>query len=403
MKSVIKFFNQNPELLAISKILGIFLAAYIIYIITKKIIITSIQKFTQKTETEYDDILLNPKFLKQISLVAPLIIINYFDHFFKPFDKVVLRITEALIAFVIVLAINSLLSSLTTILERKGKFEDRPIKGYVQVVKILVYIFGIIIIIGLLANESPLTLLSAVGALTAVLVLVFRDTLLSFVASIQIASYDIIKVGDWIEVPKYAADGDVIDIALHTIKVQNFDKTITIIPTYKLLEDSFKNWRGMKQSGGRRIKRSIFIDLNSVKFCTPEMIDKYKKIVLLKEYIEDKEKIISEFNDRISSEFDVNKRRLTNIGTFRQYIKKYLEQRSDIHKEMAFMVRQLASEANGVPLEIYVFTTTTDWLEYENILADIFDHLLAVVPEFDLRIFQNPTGNDFGNIFNNRK
>lgn len=397
MKEIIKFFSHNQELFLAAKITGVLLLSYIVYIITKKIVIRAIHSFTQNTKNEYDDVLLNSKFLKQLSLVAPLIIINYFDPLFKPFDKLVIRTTEALIAFVIVLAINTMLGSLTTLFEKSGKFIDKPIKGYIQVVKIVIYIFGTIIIIGILANQSPLTLLSAVGALTAVILLVFKDTLLSFVASVQISSYDLVRVGDWIEMPKFGADGDVVDIALHTIKVQNFDKTITVIPTYKLIEDSFKNWRGMQQSGGRRIKRSLYIDVNSVNFLDDADIEKFKKIKLLSGYMEEKLNEIEEHNRQFPGNSDADKRRLTNIGTFREYIKRYLSNRNDIHHEMTFLVRQLPAEPTGVPLEIYVFTNTTEWVKYEQIQSDIFDHLIAIVQEFNLRLYQNPTGYDFKN------
>lgn len=266
---------------------------------------------------------------------------------------------------------------------------------------IILYIFGSILIIGNLVGESPWAILTGLGALTAVLLLLFRDTILSFVASIQITSYDLVKVGDWVEVPKYNADGDVIDISLNVIKIQNWDKTITVIPTYKLIEDSFKNWRGMTLSGGRRIKRAVYIDQSSVKFCSAEMLSRFSKYTLIKDYLEIKQREIGEYNR--AKNFDesvlVNGRRLTNLGTFRAYLIEYLKQRDDIRMDLTFMVRQLSPGSEGIPIEIYIFTATTDWTRYENIQADIFDHILAVVPEFELSIFQNPTGSDFKKAF----
>ena len=238
------------------------------------------------------------------------------------------------------------------------------------------------------------------GALTAVILLIFRDTILSFVASIQISSYDLVKIGDWIEVPKFGADGDVIDISLNVIKVQNFDKTITVIPTYKLIEDSFKNWRGMTLSGGRRIKRAVYIDQSTIKFCTEEMLTRFEKFHLIKDYINQKMEEVKKYNfDKgIDNSELVNGRRLTNVGTFRAYLKQYLMQREDINKNLTFLIRQLPPGPEGLPIEIYVFANNIVWSIYEDIQSDIFDHVLAVVPQFELKIFQNPTGSDFKKI-----
>lgn len=394
------FLTENPFVADLSTLLGIILLSFLVYIIVKKLIVRSIHKVTDKTKTEVDNILLTDQLLRRIVMATPLLVINYFSYIFGEFETAVERITSALIAFFILLAISTFLTSVSKLLERFDKLKDKPIKGYIQVIKIIVFIFGSIVIVGLLADESPLTLLSAVGALTAVIILVFKDTILSFVASIQISTYDLIKNGDWIEVPKYGADGDVVDIALHTVKVQNFDKTITVIPTYKLIEESYKNWRGMQLSGGRRIKRSLHIDKTSISFLTDKQIEEFKKIDLISDYLKSKDKEVKDFNesDFVNSEVVSNTRRLTNIGTFREYIKNYLRSRNDIHTDMTFLVRQLPPAPTGVPIELYVFTTTIDWIEYEKIQSDIFDHLLAIVPEFGLRVFQNPTGNDFRSI-----
>ena len=273
-------------------------------------------------------------------------------------------------------------------------------KSYLQVLKLIVNLFGIIIFVAVLSGNSPFYLLSGIGALTAVLMLIFKDTILSLVSSIQISSNDLFKVGDWVEAPQFGADGDVVDIALHTIKIQNWDKTISIIPTHKLVDSSFKNWRGMSDSGGRRIKRSIKIDMNSIKFCSEEMIEKYKNIKILREYINNKVKEINEHNEEnnISIDAQINGRSLTNIGTFRAYIESYLKNNSNIHDGMTFLVRQLSPQSDGVPIEIYVFSNDTNWVNYESIQSDIFDHLLAIISEFDLRVFQNPTGKDFSDF-----
>ncbi len=269
-----------------------------------------------------------------------------------------------------------------------------------QILKLFTNIFGIIIIIALLTGKSPVYFLSGIGALTAVLMLVFKDTILSFVSSIQISSNDLFKIGDWVEAPQFGADGDVIDIALHSVKIQNWDKTISIIPTHKLVDSSFKNWRGMSDSGGRRIKRSIKIDMNSIKFCDSSMIERFKKFKVISDYINQKQIEINKHNlaNNINEEGLINGRSLTNIGTFRAYVEGYLRNHTSIHNDMTFLVRQLAPEADGLPIEIYVFSNDTNWVNYEAVQSNIFDHLLAILSEFDLKIFQNPTGNDFSKI-----
>ncbi|MEH7113776.1 mechanosensitive ion channel domain-containing protein, partial [Neobacillus niacini] len=278
----------------------------------------------------------------------------------------------------------------------------RPIKGYIQVVNIVVITVGIILLIADLIGKNPLIFLSGIGALSAVLLLVFKDSLLGLVAGIQLSANDMVRVGDWIEMPKYGADGDIIDISLNTVKVQNFDKTITTIPSYALISDSFINWRGMQTSGGRRIKRSLFIDTSSITFCTVEMIEKFKNIHYLSDYIVVREREIAEFNSKndINRTNPVNGRALTNIGVFRAYISKYLQHHSGINQEMTLLVRQLAPTEHGMPLEIYAFSNDIRWAVYETIQADIFDHLFAVAKEFGLRLFQNPSGEDLKTIVN---
>ena len=297
----------------------------------------------------------------------------------------------------IALVIDRLLSAGLEVYNRKDMARRWPIKGYVQIVKLFLYLSAGIIGVCRLLDESPWGFLSGLGAVTALVILIFKDTILSFVASIQIVSNDLLRVGDWIEMPRFNADGDVIEIALYTVKVQNWDKTITTIPTRKFMEESFKNWRGMKLSGGRRIKRAVFIDQLSIRFCSSQMIEKYRKIQLLRDYIDAKEEELKRYNKShgIDDSVVVNGRRMTNIGTFRAYLIEYLKHNPRIRKDMTFIVRQLAPTAEGLPIEIYVFADDTNWAAYESIQADIFDHVLACVPEFDLRVYQRPSGHDF--------
>ena len=306
------------------------------------------------------------------------------------------NVALAYLALMITLALGALMSAANSIYEQYPMAKDRPLKGYVQVAKIILYCLGAILVISALLDRSPLLFLSGLGAMTAVLILVFRDTILSLVASIQLIGNDMVRVGDWIEMPDCNADGDVIEVALHTVKVQNWDKTITTIPTHKLISESFRNWRGMSESGGRRIKRSLLLDQNSIRFLTDDETAKFKRFALLKDYITEKQQELStEKSDLNSDEASaVNLRRLTNIGTFRAYIVSYLRGRADISDTLTFLVRQLPPHADGLAIEIYVFTNTTEWVAYEGIQADVFDHLLAIIPEFGLRVFQNPSGMD---------
>jgi miniconductance mechanosensitive channel len=401
MQEVLKTFSdwlaKYPLFLNLVKLTALLIVAYLFYKITKKILVATVRKITRKTKTKYDDAFFDDTLLRRISYLIPLFIIDWFSFWIEGWDAFLSQAMHVLVLFASLLVISSFLTSLTHLLEKTSKFKDRPIKGYIQVIKIVVWTWGIILLIGVLTSKDPWAIIGGLGALTAVVILVFRDTILSFVASIQISSYDLVKVGDWIEVPKYGADGDVIDLSLNVVKIQNWDKTISVIPTYKLLDDTFKNWRGMVETGGRRIKRSIYIDQNSVKFVDEKLLEKFEKIELLKDYIARKKKEIEDDNKRhnVNPEVSVNGRRMTNIGTFREYLKAYLKNRTDVNKELTFLVRQLQPGPNGLPIEIYVFANTTEWNKYEEIQADIFDHILAVVPEFELRIFQNPSGSDF--------
>ncbi|PWB30203.1 mechanosensitive ion channel protein MscS [Pseudomonas sp. SDI] len=296
----------------------------------------------------------------------------------------------------LVLALSALLDALLDIYARTEHARTRSIKGYVQLAKMVLFVFGAIIIVATLIDRSPLLLLSGLGAMSAVILLVYKDTLLSFVASVQLTSNDMLRVGDWIEMPQVGADGDVVDITLHTVKVQNFDKTIVSIPTWRLMSESFKNWRGMQQAGGRRIKRSLFIDAGGVRFVSAAEEQRLSEVRLLTDYIARKRNELHSWNEAQGpvAELSANRRRLTNIGTFRAYALAYLKSHPDIQPNMTCMVRQMQATAQGVPLEIYCFTRTTVWAEYERIQGDIFDYLLAVLPEFGLSLYQQPSGND---------
>ena len=367
-----------------------------VFFISKIIALRVIKNLVSKTKTKLDDHFLDEKLLRRISYLIPIIVINSSSYLFPFFEGFLDKLTKGLFIFFFLLVLSQILTSITTFLEQTERFKDRPIKGYVQVIKVILFGWGIILIAGVFTTKDPWAIVGGLSALTAVIILVFRDTILSFVASIQISSYDLIKKGDWIEAPKYGADGDVVDISLNVIKVQNRDKTITVIPTYKIIDDSFKNWRGMVMTGGRRIARSIYIDMTSIKFCDEQMIEKYKKSALIKDYVINRIAEIENYNK--SRNYDrsipVNGRWITNIGTFREYLKQYLNQREDLHKGLTFLVRQLEPKDKGLPIQIYVFTNTTVWGKYEDIQGDIFDHIFAVIPFFDLRIYQSPTGSD---------
>ena len=314
---------------------------------------------------------------------------------------VTVNVVKALIVLSVAMAISWALNYANELYARRPEARSRPIKGYVQVVKIAVFCGATILMIAVLIEQSPLLLLSGLGAMAAVLLLVFKDTILSLVASVQLTSNDMLRVGDWIEMPSMNADGDVVDIALHTVKVQNFDKTITTIPTHRLISDAYRNWRGMSESGGRRIKRALVIDQNAVRFLSGDEVAGLRRFRLLDEYLARKEAEIAEWNrHELSSDYDeINARRITNIGTLRAYVIAYLKSHPRIAGGgFTLMVRQLPPGPQGLPLEIYCFTDTVDWGEYESIQADIFDHLIAILPEFELRIFQEPSGLDFARM-----
>lgn len=389
---ILNLFEQKYILLGAILCFSIFS-----YLFMRYIVIKALFHLFQKTSNTIDDILIENGLFNRLSYILPLIIFyNLFNSLIGDY-LFINRLVLVLIAIVIVASINSLLNVISDIYNKSKYSSAINIKSYFQILRLLINLFSLIIIISILTGQSPFYLLSGIGALTAVLMLVFKDTILSFVSSIQINSNNLFKVGDWIEAPHFGADGDVVDIALHTIKIQNWDKTISIIPTHKLVDSSFKNWRGMSESGGRRIKRSLSIDMNSIKFCDQELIEKFKKINLISDYIDNKLSVIDKHNTDVDMKSLINGRALTNVGTYRAYIKAYLKNNKYIHDDMTFLVRQLSPTEKGLPIEIYVFSNNINWVEYEEIQSDIFDHLLSVLNEFELKVYQYPSGNDISN------
>jgi miniconductance mechanosensitive channel len=383
----------------LAKLIGIGVVAIVANTLARLIIERVIHRIIQKTANNWDDLLVENNVLRHASHIASAWVIFFLIQVnFPQRELMVMWIQRFALVYMIIVAlmlINSLLKLIDRAYTRFQVSRQRPIKGYLQIASIIFYFLSGIFIFSVLLNKSPWGLISIFGGLTAVLLLIFKDTILGFVASIQLASNDMIAIGDWIEMPSYGADGDVIDISIHTVKVQNWDKTITTIPTYALISNSFKNWRGMQLSGGRRIKRSISIDMNTIRFCTDEMIEEFRKIHVLKPYIDAKMSELNTYNQSVPiNDHMANGRRMTNVGTLRAYIVSYLKSHPKIHQQMTFLVRQLEPTDRGLPLQIYVFSNDQQWTNYEAIQSDIFDHILSVVPEFGLRVFQSPSGYD---------
>ena len=365
---------------------------------TRKILIKIIHIFASKSKSPWDDLLIEKRFFAAVAHLIPLLFLEGFVNVvFRDFNKIrnfVVKSIDVLIVFVILIAILRLLSTFEHIISKRKRFKDKPISSFFQLGKIIVIGFMIILGLSVVTEQSPIYFLTSLGAMTAIILLIFKDTILGFVGSIQLATNDMIRVGDWVTMEKYGADGDVIEINLATVKIQNFDKTISTIPTYSFISDSFKNWRGMELSEGRRIKRSLNIEVNSIEFCTPELLNKLKRIDFLSNYIDEKETEINLFNkeNNASKDFLLNGRNQTNIGLFRYYIEEYLRRNPNINSKMTLMVRQLKPTEFGVPIEIYCFSVSKEWVVYENIVADIFDHLFAATSYFELTVFERPSG-----------
>ncbi len=394
---------DHPNAWTSLRAVAVVLAAWASFHVARTVLLRWIGRLIRTSRTHIDDVLLDNDVLRRTALLAPVLVIYYGIEMFPGPTQYLLQVVNAGLCIVFLLIVGAGINAFQDAISDYNARSDVPIKSYAQIAKILVYIVGALMTVAVLTGKSPWVLLSGIGALMAVIILVFRDTILSLVASFTIASNRLVKVGDWIEAPTFGADGDVVDIALHTVKVQNWDKTITTIPTYKLVETSFKNWRGMQDSGGRRIKRAIHLDMNTVRFCDADMLARFEKFELIADYVNQRRHEVEADNSRQQTDLSelVNGRRLTNLGTFRAYVAAYLRSHPKIHADMTFLVRQLAPTPRGLPLEIYVFTTTTVWADYEGIQSDIFDHLLAVVPQFDLRVFQEPTGGDWRSIRDN--
>lgn len=368
------------------------IAFYICHFIEKRYL----KKLVVKSKTKWDDYMVQRGLFKYINILAPLVVFQTFLPQLNFYESVIEKFIKIGTVVVFVLIINSFFSVCNDIYSNYKISKTRPIKSYLQVASLTITVIAIIISIGIFFDKSPLGILSGIGAMTAVIMLIFKDSILGFVASIQLAANNMVSIGDWIEMPGQMADGDVIEINLTNVKVQNWDKTITTIPSYALVSNSFRNWKGMTESGGRRIKRSLYIDSSSIRFLTTDEIDKFKNIDILRDYIDNKEKEIFEYNSKNNfSASPLNGRALTNIGTFRAYINNYLKNSINIAQNKTILVRQKEAGSQGIPLEIYCFSNNTAWIDYEGVQSDLFDHFFSIIHEFDLDLFQNPTGKDF--------
>lgn len=382
----------------------LFLLIILAFWLARRFFLPLLERAIRKSSNKWDDAFVATGFFKRFALLAPVIVAYLSADLMFPLQNSVAEFIKRLAMSLFVLfsirVLDALLRSVQEIFSTHAIARDKPIRGYFQALMIIAYVMAGIFIVAILTDQSPWGIFSVLGGLTAVLLLVFKDTILGFVAGLQLAAHDMVRVGDWIEMPQYGADGDVIDISIHTVKVQNWDKTIATIPTYALVSDAFRNWRGMKESGGRRIKRAFYIDMHSIRFCTSEMLEQFSRIELLKDYLAAKGREITAYNrdHHVDTSLTINGRQQTNIGVLRAYIIAYLRQHPKIHQGMTFLVRHLTPTPQGLPIEIYVFSNDQVWANYEGIQADIFDHILAATPLFGLRIFQYPSGHDFRGI-----
>lgn len=376
------------------------LIAYISLLISKRLIVKLLHAFFARTTTRWDDLLIENKLFDNLAHIVPVLIIRalapvvFID--FEPLLSFVLMVTDIYIVIVIMLVIMSLLKGMEFFLSTSPAFKDKPLASYFQLTRIIIYIAVGILILSTLMGRSPVYFLSAFGAMTAIILLIFKDTILGLVASVQISANDMVRVGDWVEMPKFNADGDVIAMNLNTVKIINWDKTVTTVPTYYFITDSFKNWRGMQESGGRRIKRSIYINLRSIKFVNEEMRERFERFYIIKDFVSQRQQEIKRYNfeNSVDTTELINGRRMTNIGVFRQYTDAFLKSHPGVNQNMIIMVRQLQPVGEGLPMEIYCFTKSIDWVEYEGTQADIFDHLISAAAHFELEVFQNPSGSD---------
>jgi len=399
--------NLNELIASMLEFVLTVVVSYLLFVLARKFINEVLKSIAHRTKSTWDDILLERHVFDRLAYLAPVYVAYFLiPTVFEPYPDLilffllVLRISTIII---VMLVLTAFLNAVLAIYQQYEISKSRPIKGYIQVLKIMVFTLAGISIISVLVGKSATLLIGGLGAFSAVVLLVFKDSILGLVAGVQLTANDMLRTGDWISLPKFDADGTVMDITLTTIKIQNWDNSISTVPAYSLFSDSFKNWRGMQESGGRRIKRSVNIDMKSIKFCTPQLLEKFENFQYISQYVKQKELEIQQFNkDRnVNPAFTVNGRRQTNIGVFRAYLKAYLQSRNDISNTMTTIIRQLQPTETGLPMEVYCFSRIKEWEEFEGISADIFDHIFAVIPEFELRVFQNPTGDDFRAIGKN--
>jgi len=428
---LLKYLREIPGLDLIAKpaaaflsILLIIFVAWLAHFLTRIIILRIVSRIAKRTKTDWDDILVKNKVFRGLAHFVPALILFYTADFSYPIlhqelselepaavellskdyyftlTAFLLKVARFYFTLIIVFVANSVLNAALEIYNTTAYSHHRPIKGYVQLVKIIVFFMAGIMIIAVLLGKDPTVLLAGLGALAAVLILVFKDTILGFVASIQLSANNMVNIGDWIEMKSHRADGTVLDITLNTVKVQNWDKTISTIPTYALVAESFNNWKGMEESGGRRIKRAVSIDMSSIKFCDSAMLSRFEKFELIRDYVVQKEEELKEYNKNknLTDEDFISGRHQTNVGIFRRYLEVYLREHPLINLDMTFLIRQLNPSGKGLPIEIYVFSKVQEWADYESIQADIFDHIFAVIPEFELKVFQEPSGADISNL-----
>jgi miniconductance mechanosensitive channel len=395
---------HNAVLRGTSIWVGVALAAWLANLLTKKVIVRVVRAVIKRSRFKWDDALVEHRVFERLSHLAPALVFHVAATFLltdadqATYADLVRRLASVWMILAGASAASAAVDALAAHAKQSPSFRDKPVRSYGQVVKIVLLLGVGILVVATLAGKSPWALLTGLGAMTAILLLVFKDTILGFVASVQLASNDMLRIGDWVEMPKFGADGDVVEISLNTVKVQNWDKTISTIPTYYFISEGVKNWRGMSESGGRRIKRSIALDMTSVAFLTEEDLERLRKIRFLTEYLERKAMEVKAWNSErgVDDSVLVNGRRLTNLGTFRAYLELYLKDHPQIREDMTFLVRQLPPGPEGIPIEIYVFSAEQRWVEYEGIVGDLFDHVLAVIPEFGLRVYQRPGGADLG-------
>ncbi|GKX29550.1 miniconductance mechanosensitive channel [Vallitalea longa] len=397
-----KFDINNTWLSIVIAILIIVLICFVIQKITKYVILNIIQKIVYKTDNVFDEILYENKVFHNISHIGPALVIYIFSNSFK-YSELIQEFVYAYILLILTLTFFRILDAIQQIYRTREFAKSRPIKGIMQVIKIFIIIFSVMFLIAIFTDSSVAwAMLSGVGGMSAIIILIFRDSILGLVAGIQLSTNNLLKIGDWIEMNQFGADGEVIDISLTNITVENWDKTLVNIPAYKFIDESFKNWQGMIDAGGRRIKRAVNINIDSIKFLDDKLYNELLEIDMLRDYLVDKQKDIVTYNKKCNMRNEMNGRRLTNVGTFRAYILEYLKRNPNIHNDFTLLVRQLAPTYKGLPIEIYCFTNNTAWADYEGIMADIFDHIFAIVNYFDLEIYQSPSNYDFQQIANDK-